>query len=104
MEIALGVLGSVFALIYGLYKFQSSITDKQVALENRITRLESDKNNLEKRIDDLDKKMNSIDTKLDKFFETLNNQSNQITRLVTLAEKNQSTTQQVNVGNGVNSN
>jgi uncharacterized coiled-coil protein SlyX len=94
------VICSILGTGAAIWKIHSSISAKHVALENRLTNLESNNKHQERRINDIENKMNSIDTKMERFMEMLNQQSNQITRLLTLAEKNSGTTQQVTVGNG----
>ncbi|MBN5214289.1 hypothetical protein [Serratia ureilytica] len=98
--VSIAVIGTIVSIAVAIWKTHSSISAKHVALENRLTNLESNNKHQERRIDDIENKMNSIDTKMERFMEMLNQQSNQITRLLTLAEKNSGTTQQVTVGNG----
>lgn len=98
--VTITVIVSILGAVITLWKTHSSISAKHVVLENRLTQLESDNKHQERRINDIESKMNSIDTKMERFMEMLNQQSNQITRLLTLAEKNSGATQQVTVGSG----
>lgn len=82
----IAVVVGILTIALGIYKFHSSISEKNIDIERRLGALESRHNVTDNRVENLESKIGDISRRLESIDKSMIEQGNNIVRIITILD------------------